>query len=136
MIHPSVIDRIYYAIVSQRNGLQSVSYYTSEDWLSYEFEENAWSYSLNLTFKNHGNKPIKFYVKLVPESSVPYPEAIIKDDAGEIKVFALSPNQIISYHCEFTDYIQTTPHSGSGSGGFSIVLLNEHEQYAPKPIVR
>jgi hypothetical protein len=144
IMHPSGMDHIYNAAISQRSGLQAVTCYAANEQLSYEFTGNNWTYSYDLAFDNHGNEAVEFNVKLLCNIWDDIQEAIIKDDNGQTKTFILPPKQMAYFTGEFTAYHQTTTGSGSGNGtlsgndmwGFSVVILNDNEQHSPKRLVR
>jgi len=135
MVYPSIIDRAYFAIISQRSGLRAVTYYGS-DTLEYKYTGNIRTYSCDLLFMNHSNDIVNFNVKLIFDHHEGDQEVFVKDDNGQIKVFTLSPKQITGHYGQFTEYHQTDYDSGGGSGIFSIILLNDREQYSPKRLVR
>jgi len=136
IVSPSGIDRIYGAVISQRTGLQAITYNPTNDLLSYDYSGNSRTYSYDFTFSNHSNEPLAFNVELVYHDMASSQEVYVRDANGAIKTFTLSPKQSAYFNGEFTEYHQTTSDYSGGQAAFSVVLLNENEQYSPKPLVR
>jgi len=136
IMSPSGIDRIYYAVISQRNGLQATTFSSTSNFLEYEFSGDTWKFTYNFTLENHGNETLEFNIVLTPKGHGGFPEALIRDENGEAKTFTLLPTQRMHVMGESIDYRQTADSSGSGRGTFSIILINDHEQFSPKQIVR
>jgi len=136
IVPPSGIDRIYYAAISQRNGLQAITYSSADRYLEYRYSENAWSYSYNIKLENHGNDTLTFNIKLIPEGHEGFHEAFIRDENGDIIVFTLLPYQRSAFSGDTIEHLQSAYASVSGSGIFSIVLTNDYEQFSPKRIIR
>jgi len=138
IVTPTLLERLYFAVISQRNGLQAVTYYAADEYLSFEFTGNYRTYSYNFAFGNHSNETIEFNVKLSYQDMSGLKEVFIKDDNGEMKEFTIPPNQITFCMDEFAEYSQTIQGnaSGSGRGTFSVVLVNDDKQYSPKPLTK
>jgi len=140
IMHPSGIDRIYYAGISQKSGLQAVTYYAKDEQLRYEFtgENRRFSYdfSYDLRFVNFGQETVEFSVKFLYESMDGFQEVFLRDEHGEIQTFTLRPRQSTYSKGEFTEHLQATSYSGSGRGGFSVVLVNDDERHSPKGLVK
>lgn len=134
------MENIFYAVISRRSGLQSVVCYATNDrQLSYKFTGNIRTYSYDLTFENWGDEIIECKVKFLNDevNSYDLPDTFIKDDNGEVKIFTLLPRQKTNYKSEFTEYHKTEDSSGVGYYSRpSFVLLNDDEQYSPKPIIK
>ena len=136
VVSPSGIDRIYYAAISQRSGLQAITYFSADNFLEYQFSGSAWTYSYNFTLESHGNDTLAFSVKLIPDRHEGFREAFIRDGNGEIKVFTMRPKERSSFFGETIEQHQSPYDSGRGSGTFSVVLLNDYEQVSPSRIIR
>jgi hypothetical protein len=135
VITPSLIDRMYFATISQRNGLQSISYYDTDKPIIIKFSENNRTISYDFAFGNHSNETVEFIVELMHLDDLQ--EVFIKEDNGELKIFSLPPRRLTFFRGEFTEYHQ----AGYGNGSlttrmFSVVLINDDEQYSPKPLAR
>ncbi|MCL2773511.1 MAG: hypothetical protein FWD71_09195 [Oscillospiraceae bacterium] len=128
------INSIYYTVIGLRGGLQSIVYYSdSYNDFSFNYTENIQTYSYYLTFKNCSNKTVEFSVKLTEYDD--FPDVLIKDYNGEVKTFILPPKQTGTYTGKFTENAKTKYSSANGSyPADSIILLNDKEQYSPKPI--
>jgi hypothetical protein len=137
MVSPSGIDRIYYAVVSQRSGLQAVTYSSADNFIEYQFSGSAWTYSYNITLENHGKDTLAFNIKLIPDRHERFREAFIRDSNGEVTVFILRPRERSSISGRTIEHhYQSTYGSGKGSGTFSVVLINDYEQTSPDRITR
>lgn len=136
IISPSLLDRAYFAVISQRDGLRSISYYVTNEHLSYEFTGNDKTYSYDLAFGNHSDQTLEFTVKLAYRDRDGLQEVFIKGDSGELQIFSLAPKELAFFRGEFTERRQTAHENRSGRGRFSVVLINDDEQYSPKPLLR
>ena len=135
---PSVIDRIYFYIISQRTGLQAVTFYTYNN-INFTFNGNNRRYSYDMFLSNHSNERLEFNVLLVYEPEFPgvYQEVLITDENGQARTFSLAPRQSGRFTDEFDVYHPTEFTSGFGSQlQFYIVLLNDNEKYIPSPLAR
>jgi len=132
----SVIDRIYYAALSQRNGLQAVTYSSGDNSLEYRLNEDDWVYLYGITLENHGSDTLVFSIKLIPDGHEGFQEVFIRGDNGEIEVFTLQPKQRSSFSGETIEHRPSAFDSGSGRGTFSLVLTSENEQHNPSRIIR
>jgi len=136
VVQPSLIDRVYFALLSQRSGLQAVSLYSAEDNLSYAFTGNNRTFSYNLVLGNHGNEDVEFQLVFSYQDMDGMQEVYFCDENGDATVFVLSPRQLAHFSGEFTAYIPTSNDSGSGGSKYSVILLGEDEQYKPAHLVR
>lgn len=134
IITPSLLDRAYFAVISQRNGLQSVTHYSTNKNLKYEFSGNIRTYSYEFALGNHSSETVKFNVKLAFENVDGLQEIFITEDSGELKTFSLPPKQLSFFAGEFIEHRQTMYQSGGGTAVFSIVLVHDDEQYSPKQL--
>ena len=135
IVTPSGIDRIYYSLLSQRSGIQAITFYSANN-LRYEFTGNNRTFFYDFTLTNHGSESVEFQVKIEYRDSDGFQEVLVSDDNGNNRIFALPPKQGVSYRGNFTFHHQTTYDSGSGQGIYTIVLLNDNEQHQPKELVR
>jgi hypothetical protein len=136
VIQPSLIDRMYYAILSQKNGLQAVSFFSAEDNLRYTFTGNYRTFTYCLALGNHSAEDVEFHLVFSYRDMDGMQEVYFMDATGDVKLFTLAPRQLTHYSGEFTAYIPTPYESGSGRSVFSVILLNENEQHKPAVLVR
>jgi hypothetical protein len=135
MVSPSLLDRMYFAVISQRNGLQSVTRYDINKPIFIEFTENNRTVSYDLAFGNHSNETVEFNVELIHRDG--YQGIFVKEDNGELKIFSLPPKRLTFFSDEFTEYQQSAYGNGSSTiNVFSVVLINGDEQYIPKPLAK
>ena len=134
-IYPSMIDRAYYAAISQRDGFRAVTHYVTDRYIRYEFTRTDRTFSYDFILTNHGKEAVEFNVKLSYENTDGIEnDVVVLESSGELKSFVLQPKQSSRYNGEFTAYVHTTYESGSGDSIFSVVLFSDNEQYSPKPI--
>jgi len=141
IITPSGIDRIYFSVLSQRPGLQAVTFQPVSH-LNYTFTGSDRTYSYNFNLTNHGDETVEFNVKLVyidwssRDHEFNYTEALITDNRAEAKEFVLLPGQSANFRGSFMTYLPMEADGGSFTGVFSVMLLNEYEQHSPTRLVR
>lgn len=134
---PSCIDRMYYSVISQHKGLQSIICYSEGNSLEFEFTGNIRTYLCDITFTNLGNETLEFKAKLIYNDAQDNQKVFQINDSNEDGIFILHPKQSLKYNRKFTEYYQTTSSSGYGVIEEStVVLLNGEEQYTPKLLVR
>ena len=134
ILSPPVIDRVYYAVTGQRDGLQSIVFYSDDDnAMRYSHTGNDWTFTYDLTFANCGGDILEFSVKLTSNTRYLH-DVFIKDESGKTKVFTIEPKQVITISGELAEHIENT--SGSGGGIYSLSIINEDEQHSPKPLVK
>ena len=136
VLQPSLIDRMYFAALSQQSGLQAVSFYSAEDNLRYWFLGNHRTITYNLTLGNHGDEYVEFHLVFSYQDMDGIQEVYFIDENGDAKLFTLAPRQLAHYSGEFTVYTPTSYESGNGQSIFSVVLLSEDEQHRPARLVR
>ena len=136
-VHPSIVDRAYFAVIARHSGLRAVTMCASNQYVAIHFDENNREYSYGIILNNHGSEVQEFNIKLAYffEGAS---ETFIRDGNGEIKTFMIPPHTRTTFRGEFTIY---PTESMSTSGNIhsivtAITLVNENEQHRLHPLIR
>jgi len=133
-IQPSVIDRVYFSVISRRNDVRAVTV-TAQDSLNFEYRGNYRRIFYDFQLNNHSEESLSFNVKLALDNWNGLEEILVADESGEPKIFTLPPRSMRTFVGEFStgldDYI-----TGGGRIAFTIILVSDTVQHQPPNLVR
>ena len=135
MFQPSLIDRMYFSMLSQQSGLQAVSFYPTDSNLRFWSTGNHRTFAYNLSLRNHGDEYLNFHMVFLYQDREGSQEAYLIDENGDVKLLTLPPRQLIHFKGEFSDTLMFYGDSG-GSSIFSVVLISDDDQHKPVRLVR
>lgn len=136
VVQPSLLDRMYFAMLSQRSGLHAISFYSADDNLRYRFTANNRTFTYSFALGNHGDEDLEFHMLIFYQDKDGEQNVYFSDEHGDAKLFVLAPQQLSNFSGDFTVNIPTHYDSGSGSSVFSVILLNEDGQHKPVRLIR
>ena len=135
-INPSVVDRIYFFVISRQQGLRSITV-SAPHTLAYEYSGDYRTYSYTIWLNNHGSEAQEFSVKLLYEDLDGRHKVMVRDEDGDIKIFTLMPGQPSSFSGEFAVPRDIWDSWRSFNGFFSaVILVSDDEQHRPDLLVR
>ena len=133
MFHPSLIDRMYFSILSRQSGLQAVSFYTTDNNLRFWSTENHRTFAYNLSLGNHSDEYLSFHMVFLYQDGEGSQEVYLVDENGDVRLLTLPPRQLINFVGEFSVMFYGT---SGGSSIFSVVLVSGDDQHRPARLVR
>ena len=136
MFQPSLIDRIYFSMLSKQSGLQAVSFYSTDGNLRFWSSGNHTTITYNLALGNHSDEHLEFQLIFLYQDMEGTQEVCYTDENSNAKLIALAPRQFAHFAGDFTVYTPMSYGGFSGQSVFSVVLVSNDEQHTPTRLVR